>query len=99
MVDPVAEKHDAFVEQLRERLLKAIDPVMLDTAFPECNEAERGEIAAWALATLAVDVALIMGNPCDRVLTLLAELERYAGDVEAARMAERMTRHIGGGKA
>jgi hypothetical protein len=99
VVDPVAEKNEPFITELRERLLNAIDPIMHETEFPDADEAECGLVALWALATLGVDVALVMGNTAERAARMLPDVACYAAEVEPARAAERMTRHIGGGQA
>lgn len=97
--DPVVAKHEAFVDELREKLLAAMDPIMRDAKFPTEDEAECGLLTLWAFATLGADVALVMGNRVTRIDSILREASCYAVEVEPARVAERMTRHTGGAQA
>jgi len=92
---------NAAIQRLRDALTERLDEIMPSARFPtlgpeqEHNIKESAYMTFWALATLGVDVALLMGVGKDRVIEAIAgHLVEYAEEAAPVRVAERLTRHM-----
>lgn len=87
------------VSELRDLMAEALYPALREYDIPAEDEVDAASLVLWSMLSLAVDVALVMDVPLERVQEFCGNASSYATHAKPVRDAERLTAHLRRGEA